>query len=205
MIPASSRKIVVMEKTLVQRMQIETLLKPENELEAEILRQPEFLRGLMWGKPRYGHPEGKVLYHIREVLNNVDKLSLLPKERKDLRLVTFIHDTFKHLEDKDSYPRDWSKHHGVYARKFAEKFIDDPALLQLIEMHDEAYYSWRLTHQYSKIEEGQQRLQRLLEQINGSLQLYYLFFKCDTRTGDKNQAPLKWFEKTISGIEIVDF
>lgn len=194
-----------MEKTLQQRLQIESLLKPENELEAKILREPEFLRGLMWGKPRYGHPEGKILYHIREVLNNVDKLDVTPQQREQLRLITFVHDTFKHLEDKNTYPRDWSKHHAVYARKFAEKYIDDEQLLKLIELHDEAYYSWRLTHQYSKVEEGKQRLVNLLENLNGNLQLYYLFFKCDTRTGDKNQAPLKWFEKTISGIEIVDF
>ena len=194
-----------MEKTLQQRLQIEQLLQPENELEEQILLQTEFLEGLMWGKPRYGHPEGKVLYHIREVLDNVDKLDVRPEVRRDLRLISFIHDSFKHLEDKSSQPRDWSKHHGVFARKFAERFIDDPKLLQLIELHDEAYYSWRLTHQYAKAEEGQQRLQHLLENLNGDLQMYYLFFKCDTRTGDKNQAPLIWFEKTISGIEIVKF
>ena len=194
-----------MEKTLEQRLQIESLLKPENELEAKMLREPEFLRGLMWGRPRYGHPGGKVLYHIREVLNNVDKLTICSEQRKNLRLVTFIHDTFKHLEDKDTYPRDWSKHHAIYARQFAEKFVENEQLLQLIELHDEAYYSWRLTHQYSKVEEGHRRLEKLLKTLNGDLQLYYLFFKCDTRTGDKNQAPLEWFEKTISGIEIVDF
>jgi hypothetical protein len=34
-------------------------------------------------------------------------------------------------------------------------------------------------------------------------QMYYLFFKCDTQTGDKTQAPLKWFEQNVSGIDIV--
>ncbi|MBN8527534.1 MAG: hypothetical protein J0M02_19550, partial [Planctomycetes bacterium] len=42
-------------------------------------------------------------------------------------------------------------------------------------------------------------LESLLERMNYCLQLYYLFFKCDTQSGDKTQAPLKWFEKTIEG------
>lgn len=194
-----------MEKTLQQRLEIEELLKPESELESRIVDHPDFVRGLMWGKPRYGHPEGKVLYHIREVLDNVDKIDATPEVRKKLRLTTLIHDTFKYVEDKSTSPRDWSKHHAVYARKFAEAFINDEGLLDLIELHDEAYYCWRMTYQYGKKEEGTKRLERLLVKINGNLQLYYLFFKCDTRTGDKNQAPLDWFENTIPGIEIVDF
>lgn len=194
-----------MEKALQERLEIEKWLQPENELERQVMVHPEFVRGLLWGKPRYGHPEGKVLYHIREVLDNVDKLDVCPKMRRDLRFATYVHDSFKHLEEKNTYPRDWSKHHGVFARKFAEKFTDDPVLLNLIEFHDEAYYSWRLLHQYDKEEEGVKRLKRLLSLFDGHLQLYYLFFKCDTRTGDKNQAPLQWFENTISGIEIVDF
>ncbi len=194
-----------MEKTLQQRTEIKALLQPETELEDLILEQQEFVRGLMWGTPRFGHPEGKVLYHVREVLDNVDKLRLDCQQRRDLRLITYVHDTFKHLEDKSGRPRDWSKHHAVYARKFLQKYTEDAALLDLIELHDEAYYSWRYTHLYAQEERGEQRLERLLNQIGDNLQMYYLFFKCDTRTGDKNQAPLDWFENTISGIEIVDF
>ena len=39
--------------------------------------------------------------------------------------------------------------------------------------------------------------------MNYCLQLYYLFFKCDTQTGDKTQAPLKWFEREVPGIEVM--
>lgn len=194
-----------MENTLLQRLEIESLLKPETELEEELLQQPEFIRGLLWGTPRFGHPEGKVLYHIREVLDNVEKLDICPDLRRNLRLVSLIHDSFKYLEVKDVTPRDWSKHHGVFARKFAEKFIQDEDVLRLIELHDEAYYCWRHTYQYNQADQGHQRLENLLQSFNGHLQDYYLFFKCDTRTGDKTQAPLKWFEKTISGIDIIDF
>jgi len=79
---------------------VEALLRPETELERELLQQPEFQRGLHWGLPRFGHPEGKILYHIREVLDNVEKLDITADVRRQLRLITFVHDTFKNVEHK---------------------------------------------------------------------------------------------------------
>lgn len=183
---------------------VELLLCPETETERNILRDADFRAGLNWGVPRFGHPEGKVLYHIREVLDNVDKLEIDAKMRERLRLITLTHDTFKNIEDKNR-PRDWSRHHAVIARQFAEKYIDDQAVLDVIELHDEAYYSWRTQFLSNKKEEGERRLHNLLEKLQDNLQLYYLFFKCDTRTGDKIQAPLQWFEQTIVGIEVTEF
>ena len=194
-----------MEMTLQERTEIEEWLRPESKLEKEILSEPEFVRGLMWGKPRFGHPEGKVLYHVREVLDNIDRLPIAAPLRRELRLAAYVHDSFKHLEDKSGYPRDWSKHHAVFARQFLQAYTDDCGLLDLVELHDEAYYSWRHLHLYEQEQKGNERLQSLLDRLGAHRQRYYLFFKCDTRTGDKNQAPLKWFEKTISSIEIVDF
>ncbi len=181
------------------------LFQPENEIEQLLLKQPEFLKGLDWGFPRYGHPEGKVLYHVQEVLENINKITTLsPITRKRLRLITFVHDTFKYEEDKNR-PRDWTKHHSMLARIFLTKFTDDSSTLDVTELHDEAFYSWRMIHLAQKVEKGQARFQHLLDRIGGNLQLYYLFFKCDTRTGDKIQAPLKWFESEVEGIELVDF
>jgi len=74
----------------------------------------------------------------------------------------------------------------------------------VIELHDEAYYSWRCQYLYHNQAAGEKRLAQLLERLGDNLQLYYLFFKCDTRTGDKIQAPLQWFEQNIVGIEIVE-
>ncbi len=184
--------------------QIIAILKPETELERQFIADPDFQIGLMYGKPRYGHPEGEVLYHIPEVLANVDKLDISTEMRRQLRIITFVHDTFKNIEDKGT-PRDWSKHHGVYARKFLEKFIQDEVLLTITEVHDEAYYCWRLHALYGQPEKSKERLQYLFDRIKDNRQLYYLFFKCDTQTGDKIQKPVKWFEETVEGIEIVDF
>lgn len=191
-----------MKKTPIDGVDLVAILQPETELERSFLRDPEFLRGLNWGVPRFGHPEGEVYKHIREVLDNINRLAISPEEREKLRLITFVHDTFKHLEDK-SYPRDWSKHHGVYARRFIEKYTCDHVVLKIVEQHDEAYYAWRHKHLYHQHREGAERLQRLLDNMGEDIQLYYLFFKVDTQTGDKNQAPLKWFETVVENIEVV--
>ncbi len=177
-------------------------LAPESDLEKRFLQDDAFLKGLFWGKPRFGHPEGKVILHIREVLDNVDKLQLSEKDRYYLRIATFVHDTFKYKEDR-STPRDWSKHHSILARQFLEQYTSDALLLNLVELHDEAYYIWQLFQLKRNPSQGQKRLDLLREKMNGGMQLYYLFFKCDTSTGDKTLAPLKWFENTISGIELV--
>lgn len=180
----------------------EAFLQPETHLEQRILLDPEFREGLAWGVPRYGHPEGEIYKHIKEVLFNVDQLSISEKERRQLRLVAFAHDTFKHKEDK-STPRDWSKHHGMYARRFMAQYTKDATVLNLLELHDEAYYCWRLIHQYNRREDGKKRLSRLLNRLGSDLQLYYLFFKCDTQTGDKTPAPLRWLERVVPGLELV--
>lgn len=182
---------------------IKEYLKPETELELAMLEDPTFAAGLMWGKPRFGHPEGQVVYHIREVLDNVDKLNISEEERTKLRIITFVHDTFKYQEHKGN-PRDWSRHHSVLARQFLEKYTEDQALLDITELHDEAYYCWRLAHIHRQNAQSEERLNRLMDRLGEHAQLYYLFFKCDTCTGDKNLASLYWVEENMPGIDIVE-
>lgn len=177
-------------------------LNPETELERAFLKDPAFLKGLHWGVPRYGHPEGEIYKHILEVLDNINCLDVDEDMRRDLRIIAFIHDTFKYQEDK-SLPRDWTKHHAVFARKFAQKYIKKKYLLDIIEHHDDAYHCWQLHYIYKKQEASNNKLVRLLDKLGNSLQLYYLFFKCDTLTGDKNPAPLQWFEETIENITLM--
>lgn len=180
-------------------------LRPETKLERELLCMPEFVKGLFWGVPRYGHPEGEVYKHVKEVLANIRHLNVDSHSYERLRQIAYVHDTFKYLEDK-GHPRDWSKHHGALARRFLEQFTDDPVVLNITELHDEAYYCWRYIQLHQETEMGEARLKKLFDTIGAEhLQLYYLFFKCDTRTGDKIQAPVKWFEKNVVGIEIVNW
>lgn len=190
--------------TLAHTQEAYDLLKPETDLERSFLADEDFLAGLFWGKPRFGHPEGEVVYHIREVLNNVEKLDIDAEMRRRLRIITFVHDTFKHAEDR-GIPRDWSRHHAALACKFLAKYTDEKILLDVTALHDEAYYAWRAIHLYDKEENGQKRLNNLQKTVGKDLQLFYLFFKCDTQTGDKVQAPVRWFEETVKGIDIVKF
>jgi hypothetical protein len=190
--------------TLANTEEAFDLLKPETDLERAFMNDKDFKTGLFWGKPRFGHPEGEVVYHIREVLDNVEKLDIDAGMRRRLRIITFVHDTFKHLEDR-SIPRDWSRHHATLASNFLAKHTDKKILLDVTALHDEAYYAWRAIHLYDKEESGKKRMSDLIKTVGKDLQLYYLFFKCDTQTGDKVQAPVRWFEETVKGIEVVKF
>jgi hypothetical protein len=150
----------------------------------------------MWGKPRKGHPEGKVLYHVREVLDNVDVVAANDFMREQLRLITILHDSFKYQEVYTS-PRDWSLHHAVIARQFAEQFIHDQAVLDVIEWHDNAYYCWRALRNGSPLEHTNHCINHLFDQLGDNIELYFQFFKCDTQTGDKTQEPLHWFGERV--------
>lgn len=177
-------------------------LRPETALEGRIISDPEVMEGMWWGEPRYGHPEGKVYLHVRDVLDNIDRLEGFEEYRAQLRLIALTHDTFKYIEDK-SPPRDWSKHHSMLARKFSEQYIEDAHTLDVIELHDEAFHSWRNYVLQNNAERGMERLYNLLWRVHECKQLYYLFFACDTRTGDKTQAPVRWFEQMVPDIKPV--
>lgn len=178
---------------------LESLLQPETPLEKALLSAPEFQQGLLWGEPRFGHPEGTVAIHVKEVLDNISKIpNLSAAERSHLRLIALAHDTFKYKEDR-SRPRDWSKHHGVLARRFLEVYTGEAVVLDVVETHDDAYYHWLSL----KRNAAPRSITDLMGKVGYCLQIYYLFFKCDTQTGDKTQAPLRWFENQVPNIEPV--
>ncbi|MCS7037472.1 MAG: HD domain-containing protein [Saprospiraceae bacterium] len=183
---------------------LRALLRPETDLERHLLTLPEFQRGLTWGEPRFGHPEGKIVLHVREVLENIECIeNLTDTMRRQLRLIALTHDTFKYAEAR-TRPRDWSKHHSLLARRFLERYTNDTAVLDVVETHDDAYYAW-LAHKSETFrhENPEKNLEHLRNKIGYCLQLYYLFFKCDTQTGDKLQAPVRWFEQNMPGIQPV--
>lgn len=184
--------------------EIEQRLTPETQQEQLIINHPDWQKGALWGKPRYGHPEGKILYHIEEVLQNVEKASPNAQIRQDLRFITITHDTFKYKEHR-GFPRDWSRHHAMIARQFSEDYTDNQGLLDVIELHDEAYYIWKMQRKLFKQQAANKRLDSFLQRLGDNLQLFYLFFKCDTQTGDKTQVPIQWFEETVKDIDIVHF
>jgi hypothetical protein len=191
----------VMKRKSINLTTLKILLRPETDLEHALLGVPEFQIGMDWGEPRFGHPEGKVAYHIREVLDNIDQVTTVStKDRARLRIIAFAHDTFKYLEDRSS-PRDWSRHHAAIAKEYMSDFTSDQVILEIIGSHDDAYYAW--LNERKNVENLRHKtLESLTSRLDYCLQLFYLFFKCDSLTGDKTLAPVTWFESKAQGITI---
>lgn len=180
---------------------ISHILKPENDIEQAIINNNDFIDGAMSGEPRPGHPEGKILYHIREVLDNID-IKLPDDEsftgtRKDLRFIAFIHDTFKYKVNR-LIPKRGENHHAMIARRFAEKYTDDTSLLDIIELHDEAYNAWNIGVRKSNWKKAEDRVNKLFDRLGRNLPLFILFYACDNETGDKSQENILWFRDQIT-------
>jgi hypothetical protein len=176
-------------------------------LETKIIESLEFQEGLFFGKPRFGHPEGKIILHIREVLQNVESLKDTVSEKRflDLRLVSLLHDTFKNKVN-ETQPHIGKNHHSYFAKKFAEKYIQEEAVLQVIQHHDDAYHAWGRGEWYGNWEGAEENLEILVGRLGKNLQFFYEFFKCDTQTGNKDFRPLTWFEEKLANrIEKVEF
>jgi hypothetical protein len=166
----------------------------ETELESKIVSDPEWQEGAAWGDPRPGHPEGTVSAHIEEVLANVEEVAIDRDDRERLRFVALIHDTFKHRVNRDR-PREGENHHAMIARHFAERYSDDPELLDVIELHDEAFNAWVKGERGGKWDGAEARALRLIERLGPATGFYVRFYDADNRTGSKDQAPLEWFKQ----------
>ena len=129
------------------------------------------------------------------VVNRKTSCATTETSRQQLRLIAFAHDTFKYREYQLGRR---VKHHGLMAREFMEAHVGDAVLLNIIELHDEAFYCWRAAHLEHQPDMAAHRLEKLLETMGENLPLYFDFYKCDTRTGDKIQAPLLWFEQVVA-------
>jgi len=168
----------------------EVLLQPETHLEALLIRQPEFREGLAWGVPRRGHPEGPVLFHVEEVLANIEAMVLSTADRRVLRLVAICHDTFKFREAQLREERQRANH-GHLAAEFLQRFPVNDLVRNLVRWHDEAFFAWRM-HLMADTAGARNRLAALYDRLRPSWSLFQAFFQADTLTGDKNPEPLRW-------------
>jgi hypothetical protein len=142
--------------------------------------------------------------HILEVLANVDDIAVDPRDRARLRLIALIHDAFKYRVDR-RLPRSGENHHAMLARRFAERYIEDEEILEVIELHDEAYNAWVKGRRSGKWDAAAARARRLLVRLGGSVGFYNRFYRADNQTGSKDQAPLQWFEQFTRGLSIDPF
>src|SRR5215216_415988 len=127
-----------------QDMTIERLIpgfRPETALERELASDPAMLRGLAWGRPRPGHPEGSVGSHVADLLTAITEPA--GRRRDELRFLALVHDALKHRVRPDAAFSLDNDQHGVLARRFAERYTADRRVLCTLELHDEPYHIWR--------------------------------------------------------------
>lgn len=181
---------------LTKNQKINSIVKPENGIETAICLDTNFIAGAYWGKIRSGHPEALIILHIKEVLDNIDKWYGDDEDRNDLRIIALIHDTFKNKVDRNK-PKTGENHHGMIARRFAQKYVNNYGLCKVIELHDEAYNAWNKGARRGDWYGAERRAKLLIDKLIkiGRLELYLKFYRCDNATGDKEQENYNWFVK----------
>lgn len=166
-------------------------IEPETPAEARILADPRWQEGAAYEDAGSGHPEPCVGAHIRDVLDNVDEFFGDDPLRERLRLVALTHDTFKH---RVRWFLPWRDDHAKLARAFAAEHVDDPAVLDVVEVHDEAFRAWRHGRRTGRWADAEARAKRLIERLGDRLPLFLAFYRCDNATGDKSPRDREWFE-----------
>jgi hypothetical protein len=174
------------------------LIETKGEDEVEIVADPRFQAGLSYGKPRPGHPEGKVVYHINEVLANIEERYPDGNLNISLRLIALVHDTFKYQVDRKK-PKAGANHHGALAEAFAREYFSNEQILFVINQHDEAYNSWCKGYRDNRWDSARNRANRLIFQLikRGCLDLYLTFYECDNATGNKDHENYRWFKESV--------
>jgi hypothetical protein len=159
--------------------------RPESALERQLLADVQLREGLSWGAPRPGHPEGSVGHHASRMLTSIS-----PSEprRSDLRILTLIHDSFKHRVRADE-PWSPANDHAAMARRFAERHVRDERLLTALELHDAPYWIWR--HGASE-----DAVAALIAQLPDP-DLFTRFVELDASSPGKDPAFLAWFHDVI--------
>jgi hypothetical protein len=170
---------------------------PENELERAVTADRELLEGLEWGRPRRGHPEGSVAAHVSDLLATIDSWGEPSTRRADLRFLALVHDSFKYRV-REWMPRTGENHHGLRARRFAERYTDDERLLATIELHDRPYSLWRRLRRRGRLDGD--ALERMLARIP-DLDLFVRFVELDGSTEGKNPEPVNWLRERVAEMQ----
>jgi len=148
--------------------------------------------GVEWGKPRGGHPEGKISLHIEELERNLERLkkktNISEREEAKLRLLIHSHDTLK-IHARPGVPIIHPYSHASLAKDFLSQFIDDQDLLEMVQRHDEPFSLYR------KHKKGHEVADRIAEMIDAieDLRTFLLFNIIDSCVEGKKRDPLIWF------------
>jgi hypothetical protein len=167
--------------------------EPETELERQVTSDPELLRGLAWGEPRAGHPEGPVGTHVSHLLETLDESGETGERREMLRFIALVHDAFK-SQVRERLPRVGENHHAMRARRFAEHFTEDERVLTTIELHDKPYALWRKLRRRGKLDE--RGFRRMMRRVPDP-ELFLRFIELDGSTEGKRPEPIEWFRDEL--------
>lgn len=191
------------------------ILRPETELERSIISHPDVIKGLWWGKPRGGHPEGQVVNHVKIIFDNILLLvddghcgdavipAAVPRGSEmhlQLRLIAILHDSFKYAVDSRQ-PKHGENHHAMRARRFVEQNFNysgfTTQMLDVIELHDEAYNAWSCGNRDGRWDKAEGRLMKLLQRLDEhkSGELFTRFYQCDTHTDTNDRPDFDWYNK----------
>jgi hypothetical protein len=161
------------------------------EVVSRVTAEPRYRKNIEYGKPRPGHPEGKVKYHIAELEANLEKL--VPRISQDqywkLQFLIHVHDTFKVDAVPDS-PIESPHSHASLARAFASEFTGDADLLAMIQFHDLNFALWKQFAARGSYDS--ERFSRLLSSIM-DWDLFLLFLILDGSTQGKDPDKVRWF------------
>ena len=167
---------------------------PETDLERRVVEDPVILRGLAWGEPRSGHPEGPVGCHVADLLETIDAWGEPEPRRGELRFIALVHDALKY-KVRDWLPRSGPNHHAARARRVAERYVDDERLLATIELHDRPYGIWRQLRRTGELDE--RRFADMLERLPDR-DLFLRFVELDGSTEGKKAEPVAWLRAELA-------
>jgi hypothetical protein len=168
--------------------------RPETERERALMRDGELRRGLAWGRPRKGHPEGSVGAHVAELLETIDRWGERGTRREELRFIALVHDALK-FRVRGWLPKTGENHHAVRARRLAERYTDDERLLATVEQHDRPYGLWRKLRRTGRLDEP--AFDRMLQRIP-DLDLFVRFVELDGSSEAKDPAPIGWLKEELA-------
>jgi hypothetical protein len=168
--------------------------EPEDELEERVTRDPVLLEGLAWGEPREGHPEGSIAAHVADLLATIDEWDEPPEARRRLRIVAIVHDSFKG-DVIEKLPKVSRNHHADRARRFAEGYTDDDAILCTIQHHDRPYALWRKMKRKGK-PDGR-AFDKMVDELP-DIPLFVRFVELDGSTEGKDREPVRWLRSELA-------
>jgi hypothetical protein len=172
----------------------------ETELERAVTADPVLQRGLAWGKPRRGHPEGTVGAHVADLLATIERWGESGQRRQELRFMALVHDSQKYRVD-NWRPHTGENHHAMRARRFAEGYTDDERLLATIEQHDRPYSLWRKARRKGRADDH--AIDEMIARIP-DLDLFLRFVELDGSTEGKTHEPIRWLKSELAQRRLLD-